>query len=95
MDENTKFDGIELADEQLESMSGGLIVEIGGNGRNKYAAVDDTTGEIRFQEPTLQGAKARSYGWFDCSDEVISRDGFKKRFGMDLYDSFNRWEMTD
>ncbi|MDO5107484.1 MAG: hypothetical protein Q4D39_04325 [Coriobacteriaceae bacterium] len=90
MDENTKMTASELTDEQLDAVSGGLIVQLSGDGCYKYAVVNDETGRILYQNPTLESAKAYSRMFGTSSERVITMDEFERIFGMGLYELANQ-----
>ncbi len=72
----------ELDLEQIEGISGGLIVDPGYF--HQYRIVDDKTGEI-LDSRHLYTVDAKIVAEaLNVSDKIISMDEYKKRFGKDL-----------
>lgn len=79
-----------LTDEQLDAISGGLIVSMPTNKYNKFAVVHDKTGILIRQERTLDEA-IDSSSWYDgVSETLITRDQYKIWYGRDIYDPMPR-----
>lgn len=79
MKKNLENEEIELA--ALENVSGGLVVDTGPLG---YArVVDDTTGAELGSKCYLKDAKKLAQK-LNVSDEIISKEEYKRRFGKDI-----------
>ena len=72
----------ELDLEQLEGISGGLIVDCGFT--RDYRIVDDKTGEILDSDCFAKKSAERTAHDLNVSREIISMDEYKKRFGRDI-----------
>ncbi|MBR4509871.1 MAG: hypothetical protein IKS13_04215 [Ruminococcus sp.] len=72
----------ELDLEQIEGISGGLIVDPGGI--NNYRIVDDKTGEILDSRRWFKEDAIGLADDLNVSNKIISMAEYKKRFGKDL-----------
>ena len=79
---NKNLENKELDQEQLEGVSGGLIVNCGFT--RDYRIVDDKTGEILDSDRASKKLAERTADNLNVSREVISMAEYKKRFGKDL-----------
>ena len=79
--ENLKNQIDEMSDEELDQVAGGLIVDCGD--LYDYRIVDDKTGEIidRWWRKKDAVNCAKENG---VSDNIISKEEYKKRFGRDI-----------
>ncbi|SEL41979.1 hypothetical protein SAMN02910353_02582 [Ruminococcus sp. YRD2003] len=79
---NKNLENEELDLEQLEGISGGLIVDCGF--ARDYRIVDDKTGEILDSDCYSTESAKRTALDLNVSREIISMDEYKKRFGKDI-----------
>ena len=79
---NKNLENEELDLEQLEGVSGGLIVKCGFT--RDYRIVDDKTGEILDSDMFARKSAERTADDLNVSREIISMAEYKKRFGKDL-----------
>lgn len=70
----------ELTDDELDAISGGYIVELGGD-VYKYAVVDDAMGMVIGETPTLTSAQYMAEISKGTSAQKISLDEYEMIFG--------------
>ncbi len=80
MNKNLKNKELDL--EQLEGVSGGLIVDCGGP--YNYRVVDDKTGEILDSNCWYKSHAQEAAENLNVSCDIISKAEYKRRFGKDL-----------
>ena len=73
----------ELPDELVDTLSGGLILDLADGSSTPLVVVDDQTGEIITWTNRWKGAYETT-AHYGLSDEVINREQFKERFGRDF-----------
>ena len=79
---NKNLENEELDLEQLEGVSGGLIVKCGFT--HDYRIVDDKTGEILGSDMFARKSAENTADDLNVSREIISMAEYKNRFGKDL-----------
>ena len=79
---NKNLENKELNLEQLEGVSGGLIVDCGGP--YNYRVVDDKTGEILDTDMSYTVDAKITAEALNVSTEIINMDEYKRRFGKDI-----------
>ena len=79
---NKNLENEELDPEQLEGVSGGLIVDCGF--MRDYRIVDDKTGEILNSDCYYAKDAKKVAERLNVSTEVISMAEYKERFGKDI-----------
>ena len=71
---------VELNLEELSGVAGGLLVDLGCS---DYLIVDDTTGEILYEEFSRKWA-VEAANFHNVSWETITPEEYKKRFGKEI-----------
>ena len=79
---NKKLENEELDPEQLEGISGGLIVDCGS--LRYVRVVDDKTGEVLDSSNWYKKDARKTAEKLNVSTEIISLAEYKKRFGKDI-----------
>ena len=79
---NKNLENEELELEQLEGISGGLIVDCGDC--YDYRIVDDKTGEILDSNRWYKNHARETAEVLNVSCEIISMAEYKRRFGKDI-----------
>ena len=71
--------------DDLGAISGGVIVETDNRDRSgRYAIVDDESGEVIFKMKSHENAKIAAVRDYHTSDELISPEEYRGRFGKPI-----------